>query len=444
MAEDNRRPGLRRLKSDRAHFTFTDWLDVVGKALRSGLIVGGMWLFAQPAQMFRRHWLRKRAAGEQIYVETLPGAHKLKPNERRANGPKPAPPPAPKSHPFKTRTMRQGAYPDDPAVFVYRDPPLSGRTLAGVGETEFRRCPKFYHTGLGKIYGAINQAFLMVQPLKPMIGVLKVAWDNRRATGPVARTRRAVSDPAAMSQEIKSYARELGATQVGCTRVVEEALYDYVEDVLPYAIVVAVPMARDGMLKIPSVDSSDIIHDGYVDVGRVAIRIAERIRAMGWNAEADTNLLNAPSKVLHIPLAVNAGLGTMGRHTSLITRENGANVRLATVLTDLPLAFDEPVDFGVEQMCMDCRVCRENCPSNAIYEEKQIVRGVEKWHLDFDRCMPYFNEQNTCGVCITVCPWSETGKGPLTALMQRTRMRTAKSYPDLLPVSERLQAPAHW
>ena len=171
-----------------------------------------------------------------------------------------------------------------------------------------------------------------------------------------------------------------------------------------------------------------------------ALDIAEHIRSLGWRAEADTNLGNAPEKVMHVPLAVNAGLGTMGRHTSLITMSHGANVRLAVVLTDLPLAFDEPVDFGVETMCANCRVCRESCPSNAIYEDKQMVRGVRKWHLDFDRCMPYFNENNGCGVCITVCPWSQSGYGPLTALMQQQRTRVAESWPEPLPSEDRLVA----
>lgn len=228
-----------------------------------------------------------------------------------------------------------------------------------------------------------------------------------------------------MAAEVKALARGFGASHVGCTPVTDDVLYDYVADpVLPHAIVVAAPMDRDGLLRVPrDVDGHAAVIDGYVDVGRAAIRLAERIRSWGWHAEADTNLGNMDAKVLHVPLAVAAGLGTMGRHTSVITRSHGSNVRLATVLTDLPLAFDEPVDFGVEMMCADCRVCRESCPSNAIHEDKQLVRGVLKWHVDFDRCVSYFNENEGCGVCIAVCPWSDTDRGPLVALYQQQRAR---------------------
>lgn len=116
------------------------------------------------------------------------------------------------------------------------------------------------------------------------------------------------------------------------------------------------------MLETPSVTSVVAIIDGYVDVGQAAVELAKYIRSLGWQAEADTNLGNAPSKIMHIPLAVSAGLGQMGRHTSLITKEFGANVRLATVLTDIPLEFDGPVDIGVEDLCHNCSICAQNCP----------------------------------------------------------------------------------
>jgi NAD-dependent dihydropyrimidine dehydrogenase PreA subunit len=37
---------------------------------------------------------------------------------------------------------------------------------------------------------------------------------------------------------------------------------------------------------------------------------------------------------------------------------------------------------------------------------------VEKWYVDFDRCIPYFVKTFGCGICIQVCPWSVPGRGP--------------------------------
>lgn len=393
-----------------------------------------------PGRVFRAWHRAKRKLGQAIHVEDLPMGPRLRAEQRRAEGPEIPPRPPAKAHPFKARFMRHGRFPEPRRTLTYRDPPLSGLTLAGVGEETPKRLAKFYHAGHNHIYGAMNLAFNLLMHPKAVAALVRVQWDNRRATGPIARDRLNVGDPVAMADTIKQLAKACGATHVGCTAVVEEAVYAPYDDVLPHAVVVAAPMDRETLLGLPDLGANLSFLEGYYDVGHAALDVAEYIRSLGWRAEADTNLGNAPEKVLHVPLAVNAGLGTMGRHTSLITESHGANVRLAVVLTDLPLAFDEPVDFGVESMCANCRVCRENCPSNAIYEDKQMVRGVKKWHLDFDRCMPYFNENDGCGVCITVCPWSQSGYGPLTALMQRQRARVAESWPDPLPVEDRLLA----
>jgi epoxyqueuosine reductase len=88
-------------------------------------------------------------------------------------------------------------------------------------------------------------------------------------------------------------------------------------------------------------------------------------------------------------------------------------VRLATVLTDLPLTTDDPVDLAVDDSCASCHVCTTNCPPHAIFDVKQLVRGEERWYVDFDRCVPYFSEHQGCGICIEVCPWSEPGREPV-------------------------------
>jgi epoxyqueuosine reductase QueG len=48
---------------------------------------------------------------------------------------------------------------------------------------------------------------------------------------------------------------------------------------------------------------------------------------------------------------------------------------------------------------------------DAISDDKQMVRGEEKWYVDFDKCVPYFTETAGCGICIEVCPWSKPDRG---------------------------------
>ena len=407
---------------------------------KSSLGISLLFLFAQGSRRVLIWGFEKRKAdGSKIFVDKVPGTKNLKAEEKQKNYTDPQPKePEYVPHPFKARQMRVPEYPKPEFVLKYEEPPLSGKILSGVGETKKRRAKKFYHNGYQHIYGAMELIFVMTTPLKALKAVLKAGWYNNYKDGSVALRKMQIDDPTEITNRIKLLALKSGASSVGCTKVTEETLYESVKSYLPNAISLAAPMERDIMLTIPSKESGAVIIDGYIDVGRAAVKVAEYIRSLGWNAEANTNLMNAKSKVLHIPLAVNAGLGQMGRHTSLITKEHGANVRLAAVLTDMPLVFDEPQDIGVEDVCLNCRICAENCPPKAIYTDKVLVRGVEKYHLDFDRCMPYFNEMDTCGICITVCPWSESGKGDLLSQLQQHRKKVQVAYPAQLPVTERL------
>ena len=52
-----------------------------------------------------------------------------------------------------------------------------------------------------------------------------------------------------------------------------------------------------------------------------------------------------------------------------------------------------------------------------------MVRGTEKWYVDFDKCILYFNENLSCGLCLAVCPWSRPGlAASLAAKMARRKL----------------------
>jgi reductive dehalogenase len=138
----------------------------------------------------------------------------------------------------------------------------------------------------------------------------------------------------------------------------------------------------------------------------VATQLASYIRALGWPARAH-HLRNYG--VLVVPVAVDGGLGELGRCGYLIHPRWGANLRLACVTTDLPLRHDAPVDVGVQHFCETCLKCATNCPAGAISQGGRVVmRGVRKWQVDPEKCLLYWGHLGSaCTICQAVCPWSK-------------------------------------
>ncbi len=309
--------------------------------------------------------------------------------------------------------MKLKSNPPGEATVVYREPPCSGNEINGLGETEFRRASYIYHSN-GKSgplpFDRMQHVFRYSVPAKMLPAIVKGAWATFRPQGDLSQERREVTDPAAMTTEIKNKAMELGAGVVGICEMKDEYLIEGATNKYRYAISIGLPMNREKMLNVPGHTAAMEVQRVYTQGSYLTVNLCRYIRSLGWPAKALP--VNSASDYLHIPIAIAAGLGELGKHGSLICKEYGSNFRLTTVVTDLPLEIDQPVDIGVDDICTTCQACRKGCPPDAIYNEKQMVRGVRKWYVDFDRCVPYFSSTYGCGICLEVCPWSEPGRGP--------------------------------
>lgn len=144
----------------------------------------------------------------------------------------------------------------------------------------------------------------------------------------------------------------------------------------------------------------------YSKLGQMAVILARYIRSLGYPARAHivTNY-----QLIVPPVAFEAGVGELGRHGVLISKEFGSAMKMAVVTTDLPMVHDEKANLGVDDICMHCRICAENCPSGAIsFGEKQVIRGVLRYPFKAEACFKIWNETGTdCGVCIGSCPYSK-------------------------------------
>ncbi len=237
-----------------------------------------------------------------------------------------------------------------------------------------------------------------------------------------------VPDLAKMSHKVKRVARWFGADLVGICELNRLWVYSHwgdhnaklsqmaepgdpleIPEQYRYAVVIALEMDYGDVQRSPAVAPS--VDLGYSEMAFVATSVAEFIRFLGYHAIPSGN-----DTALSIPLAVDAGLGELGRNGILITTKYGPRVRLCKVLTDLPLKADDPIDIGVQDLCEKCDKCARYCPAQAIMKEERTDQprnicnnsGVLKWPIDAERCVGWWSRNGTgCTNCIRVCPWNK-------------------------------------
>jgi epoxyqueuosine reductase len=203
-------------------------------------------------------------------------------------------------------------------------------------------------------------------------------------------------------------------------------VYDGYEVDEPRVIVIGVAMDYAELAEAPSSFENPraavVVAKEYNRAARACRELRNFVLSQGYSAKA----FQGPyaTALNFLPAAIAAGLGELGKHGSLINREYGSSFRLSAVTTDMPLLADSPDEFGADDFCMRCQACSNACPPDAIYNEKQMVRGVEKWYVNFDKCIPYFGETLGCALCLAQCPWSRPGNS--ANLIQKLQKRQSR------------------
>ncbi len=180
-------------------------------------------------------------------------------------------------------------------------------------------------------------------------------------------------------------------------------------------IVMGVEMDEDAISTAPTQPAAAASAIAYSKMAFIISCLGEFIRNLGYRAIQCGN-----DTALSIPLAIDAGLGALGRNGLLLTPEFGPRVRICKVFTDLPLISDQPHLEFIEKIkvyCKNCFKCAEACENNAISKEENPTftpatisnnLGVKKYYVDVEKCFEFWVENSSdCGNCIMVCPFSK-------------------------------------
>ncbi len=318
----------------------------------------------------------------------------------------------------KKRPMHLGRYPLEKIRRVSKPTTLITENV--------RRVPKradffvrAFYGDLGKKAGQEIKRFITKNPLNAAIGHLH--WKQVPIHKGEAAPERAPlpSDSADRAKHIKSLCYFLDADMVGICEVPDYAWYSHHADGTPieakhkYAIVVLIDQGWETFEASSGDDwvSGTQSYRAYLKGSTIACIVADYIRRLGYPAQAHSN---ADGEVLQIPLMLLAGLGEMSRIGELVLNPFiGPRHKTAVITTDLPLAVDKPIDFGLQDFCHKCRKCARECPAQAIpYGDKVAYNGYEIWKPDVEKCTKYRvtnPKGSACGRCMKMCPFNKEG-----------------------------------
>ncbi len=250
-------------------------------------------------------------------------------------------------------------------------------------------------------------------------------------------------DPKGAADLIKAASYFLGVDAVGISRCPEWAWYSHDatgEPITPphdNAISMIIDQGYETMEGASGDDWISVAQSmrAYLRFSLLGGVIAKQIRRLGYKAKAHSVM---DGEVLQPPLLLLSGLGEVSRIGEVILNPYlGPRLKSGVVTTDLPLAHDKPIDFGLQNFCESCNKCARECPSGAITAgPKLMFNGYEIWKSDSQKCATYRITTPggaMCGRCMKTCPWN------LEGLFAEAPFRwAAMNIPAAAPVLARL------
>ena len=228
-----------------------------------------------------------------------------------------------------------------------------------------------------------------------------------------------VTDPAQNAANLKATAYFLGCDGLGLSDCPDWCYYSHDaigEELIPYhsnAISIVIDQGHETMEGASGDDWIATAQSmrAYLRFSLLGGVLAQQIRNMGYTANVHTVM---GSEVVQPPLMLLSGLGEVSRIGEVILNPFlGPRLKSGTVTTNMPMAHDKPIDFGLQSFCEACNKCARECPSGAITAgPKLMFNGYEIWKSDSQKCTTYRITTpggSMCGRCMKTCPWNLEG-----------------------------------
>ncbi|NSX54628.1 reductive dehalogenase [Parasulfitobacter algicola] len=249
---------------------------------------------------------------------------------------------------------------------------------------------------------------------RPSLGAFVLLQD-----GDAAQIHASTNDPVRNADNIKAALYFLGVDAVGLSTCPDWTYYSHDavgNPITPYhknAISMIIDQGHETMEGASGDDWIACAQSmrAYLRFSLLGGVLAQHLRNLGHTARVHSVM---DDEVLHPPLLLLSGLGEVSRIGEVILNPFlGPRLKSGIVTTDMPMAHDKPIDFGLQKFCEACNKCARECPSGAITAgPKLMFNGYEIWKSDSQKCTTYRVSQKNgamCGRCMKTCPWNLEG-----------------------------------
>lgn len=220
-------------------------------------------------------------------------------------------------------------------------------------------------------------------------------------------------------RELKQYLKEMGAALIGFADLsnVDTKAFDNMNFGIAFGINISAKII-EGINEGPTNEYYEAYNKINSKLDSITKNCEEYIHKLGYSAIGQTSTYvtsdnNLTTVLPHKTVATRAGLGWIGKNALLVTPEYGSAIRIASVITDMSIETNLPINAS---KCGGCNNCVKACPAMAIKGTLWNVSSVRGELLDAFGCRKKARElllknvgieMAICGKCIEVCPYTK-------------------------------------